>query len=765
MDERRGNGSSGASGTEWPDNDDRYIGLVNVGNTCYGSSVLQSLYFCRAFRECVNNYPYPRNPPTSFGAGVTRRRPEPAGAGKTIAGSAGAGSSTMNTLERSASTLGISAGNADAAGTAAGLSLANGQPVAAVVGNEHVTGAVGIRHPSSSSSGHEAVSGRSRALTSFRERAVGLRRRKDKRNSDSGAGLAAAADRALAGSADSRNENQSLVSSDNAGSIHGAHNPGSVETKNRDDGAELPQQQQQAAPPLPQKTERTMIDVLTEDISSATKYGVDSTMFTELKDLFWLISGRMQRTGSLSPQRFIAKLKESNELFRSNAHQDAHEFLNYLLNEIVENVGKIQREKGLQGSTGAPLHGPSKQRGGTWVHTLFEGLLTNETRCLSCENVTSRDETMLDVAVDIHENTSVINCLNQFAAGELLCHNNKFYCDNCGGLQEAERRMRLKQLPNILALHLKRFKYHEGLGRYVKLSYRVNFPTELRVPNTTEETEDVLYSLSAIVVHLGGPFHGHYISIVRSCDKWVLFDDDCVEIISEDELNNYFGDSPNFGSGYVLFYERTDFDPMGFDLPRPLDPKQNHPDLAKSGNPDATTAGMTNFAPLHVNGLHGSATMPDLAGSAKAAAAADASPGMANGAAGPRAPRFAEPRRPPPLISTARSTHGEAMDAMQLSPITTTAPGEMTPTRPSPSASTTLMPGGGFFAPIPERPMNAEPVAAPRGMTPATAAEPDGSAMAKGRRHVRGKGAPTEEAASSSTLSKSRSWFSRRSKK
>ncbi|KAJ2338049.1 hypothetical protein GGF43_006965, partial [Coemansia sp. RSA 2618] len=326
-----------------------------------------------------------------------------------------------------------------------------------------------------------------------------------------------------------------------------------------------------------------------------------------------------------SPQGIIAKLKELNEIFRSNAHQDAHEFLNYLLNEIVENVAKIGREKALQGCTGAPLEGPNLFNGKTWVHTLFEGLLTNETRCLSCENVTSRDETILDVSVDIHENTSVTNCLNQFAAGELLCHNNKFHCDNCGGLQEAERRMRLKRLPNILALHLKRFKYHEGLGRYVKLSYRVNFPTELRVPNTTEDTEDVLYTLSAIVVHLGGgPFHGHYISIVRSGDKWVLFDDDCVEIIDENELSNYFGDYPNFGSGYVLFYERADFDPTQFDLPRPFGHAESEAQMAASMPPvreaaadDDSSANNTREHASSVravaNGLHLSSTMPNLA--------------------------------------------------------------------------------------------------------------------------------------------------------
>ncbi|KAJ1678267.1 hypothetical protein EV182_004419 [Spiromyces aspiralis] len=130
--------------------------------------------------------------------------------------------------------------------------------------------------------------------------------------------------------------------------------------------------------------------------------------------------------------------------------------------------------------------------------------------------------------------------------------------------------MRIKRLPNILALHLKRFKYHETLGRYIKLSYRVNFPIELRIPDMEEEADDILYYLFGIVIHLGGgPFHGHYISIVRSDDKWVLFDDDCIEIVDESELYNYFGDLPSYGSGYVLFYERSDFDPSIYNLPIP----------------------------------------------------------------------------------------------------------------------------------------------------------------------------------------------------
>lgn len=94
----------------------------------------------------------------------------------------------------------------------------------------------------------------------------------------------------------------------------------------------------------------------------------------------------------------------------------------------------------------------------TWVHRLFEGVLTNETRCLTCETVrkirwsclglladlllqvTSRDEAFLDLSIDIEPNSSVTACLRQFSASEMLCQRNKFSCDKCCGLQEAEKR-------------------------------------------------------------------------------------------------------------------------------------------------------------------------------------------------------------------------------------------------------------------------------------------------------------------------------------
>ncbi len=132
-------------------------------------------------------------------------------------------------------------------------------------------------------------------------------------------------------------------------------------------------------------------------------------------------------------------------------------------------------------------------------------------------------------------------------------------------LQEAQKRMKIKSPPRILALHLKRFKYIEQLGRYKKLSYRVVFPLELKLCNTTDDApgSEAEYSLFAVVVHVGsGPNHGHYVSLVKSHNHWLFFDDENVEIIDESVVQTFFGSTQEYSNntdhGYILFYESLD---------------------------------------------------------------------------------------------------------------------------------------------------------------------------------------------------------------
>jgi ubiquitin carboxyl-terminal hydrolase 9/13 len=67
------------------------------------------------------------------------------------------------------------------------------------------------------------------------------------------------------------------------------------------------------------------------------------TLSSALRSLFAHISKHPSEKGTVAPRAFIEKLKELNELFRSSMHQDAHEFLNFLLNRIVEETEEERR--------------------------------------------------------------------------------------------------------------------------------------------------------------------------------------------------------------------------------------------------------------------------------------------------------------------------------------------------------------------------------------------------------------------------------------
>ena len=133
------------------------------------------------------------------------------------------------------------------------------------------------------------------------------------------------------------------------------------------------------------------------------------------------------------------------EIFDNLQQQDAHEFLNYLLNTIADLLAgtlliqqslplfpissvwlmyaRVEWSKQGRNEASFPLPTPlslsptaqQKAEGQppkpTWVHKVFQGTLTNETRCLCCETVRSKDEDFLDLSLDIEQNTSLTHCL------------------------------------------------------------------------------------------------------------------------------------------------------------------------------------------------------------------------------------------------------------------------------------------------------------------------------------------------------------------
>lgn len=64
------------------------------------------------------------------------------------------------------------------------------------------------------------------------------------------------------------------------------------------------------------------------------------TLLAQTGELFYTIATQRKRCGVLGPKKFLHTLKRENEMFQSFMQQDAHEFLNYLLNNIAETLEK-----------------------------------------------------------------------------------------------------------------------------------------------------------------------------------------------------------------------------------------------------------------------------------------------------------------------------------------------------------------------------------------------------------------------------------------
>lgn len=297
---------------------------------------------------------------------------------------------------------------------------------------------------------------------------------------------------------------------------------------------------------------------LDHSLQILTGKGDDTTaLLYALKDIFEAMTEHQSQIGVVSPVYFVNKVKEKNFLFRQvNMHQDAHEFCNYLINETIESLNHEL--------------GPGRN----WCTNIFEGTITNETKCLSCETITSKEESFLDLSIDIPPGESaysLVYSLNNFSKLETLNHQNKFYCNTCLSLQEAVKTIKLKKTPEVLVINFKRFKYDDQLDRMVKLFDSILYPLKLRLFNTTSSAADkkttsgpsddfTLYGLYALVVHIGGgPMHGHYVALCKcKAGLWFLFDDESVELVDDLYVLRFFGNGPGLASAYILFYEKLD---------------------------------------------------------------------------------------------------------------------------------------------------------------------------------------------------------------
>uniref|UniRef100_A0A8D2PIQ9 ubiquitinyl hydrolase 1 n=1 Tax=Zosterops lateralis melanops TaxID=1220523 RepID=A0A8D2PIQ9_ZOSLA len=146
-------------------------------------------------------------------------------------------------------------------------------------------------------------------------------------------------------------------------------------------------------------------------------------------------------------------------------------------------------------------------------------------------------------------------CFQLYTKEEQLAPDDAWRCPHCKQLQQGSITLSLWTLPDVLIIHLKRFRQVREGDRRMKLQNMVKFPLSgldmtPHVVKRSQNPEDYIYDLYAVCNHHGTMQGGHYTAYCKNSvdGQWYCFDDSEVQQLSESEVCKQ--------TAYILFYQR-----------------------------------------------------------------------------------------------------------------------------------------------------------------------------------------------------------------
>lgn len=117
------------------------------------------------------------------------------------------------------------------------------------------------------------------------------------------------------------------------------------------------------------------------------------------------------------------------------------------------------------------------------ITELYEGTYVDYVKCLKCGTESVREDKFLDLSLAVkgHNsyNDSLEKALREYVKPDVLTGDNKYHCENCAEKTDAKKGMKLKKIPYVLALQLKRFDLDYSTMQRKKINDRVSFPLEI----------------------------------------------------------------------------------------------------------------------------------------------------------------------------------------------------------------------------------------------------------------------------------------------
>jgi ubiquitin C-terminal hydrolase len=277
----------------------------------------------------------------------------------------------------------------------------------------------------------------------------------------------------------------------------------------------------------------------TEALKSHLSQSNSFSKFTsELKSIF-------ASQGKLDPSGLLKLVWKKSQVFRPYEQNDAHEFIVFLLDQLHEEM-KVPAQ-GFQNQQDLDITKAEKswikymEQNSSLVSREFQGLLKNSLVCLNCKKIKERFEPFmyLSLSIPVNGESSIEKCLKDFQDEDLLDGNNRWFCKNCGSLEETTKKTEFARVPNHLIVHFKRFK--DAMRKncnFIGYGERVSLMVDGVV---------VGFELYAKIKHVGSMGGGHYVAVAKQGNSWFCFNDSSVDQTS-------FRPSADT---YLLFYKRA----------------------------------------------------------------------------------------------------------------------------------------------------------------------------------------------------------------
>lgn len=269
----------------------------------------------------------------------------------------------------------------------------------------------------------------------------------------------------------------------------------------------------------------------------------------------WVLLYKMfqENDGTIIPNRFIERMKhvsveKKRDEFSGKEQGDSVEFFEFLLECIHTSLNGI--DDSLQEIR--PHNNPIdtylreiEKKDYSIIQTLFLTCSINRyvnptTQKIEFDKI--EHEYRISLSIPDKNNVSIYDCFIDTFKEEILTGDNEWFDEKDNVKKTVVKRSYLCYTPTILVLQLKRWK-----SNLSKKNVKVDTPFSLDIQPFTIYKEACDYELFGIINHEGSIYGGHYYSIIRK-NNWFLVNDHLIQEISQENIINE--------RNYCLFYRK-----------------------------------------------------------------------------------------------------------------------------------------------------------------------------------------------------------------